>query len=302
METIIAINNLGKRYARSPGWALKDISLTIHSGEVFGLVGENGAGKTTFIRLLLGLIRPTTGQVKFSHSPGIGYVPDRPVFYTTFTVTEYLNLLGQLTGLKGKRLKDRVDHALHLVNLADRAGSRIGTLSRGMLQRLGIAQAILGDPEIIIMDEPAAGLDPFGQKGIRDIILRLHQQGKTILFSSHYLAEIERVCSRVGVLHKGRLVLNRGIGELMRERRQMVAIEIDAEAIVLEEALSRLELDCELEGHRIIFHHLDDDRYFAVMQLLGERRIRVLSLSHPGLFLEDVFLTATNHLERGRSR
>ncbi|KKM08657.1 hypothetical protein SY88_22770 [Clostridiales bacterium PH28_bin88] len=294
MDTVIEISDLGKRYPGAANWALKDVSLAFRRGEVYGLVGENGAGKTTLIRLILGLIRPTTGQVKFPKDLRIGYVPEKPAFYTTFKVREYLTLIGRTVGLNGIKLKNSVDEVLQVVDLVGKADAKINTLSRGMLQRLGIAQAILGDSDFIVMDEPAAGLDPLGQRGIRDLIMHIHQQEKSILFSSHYLVEIERVCDRVGFIHKGQLVLDRNLEELIRSHREKVEIEVDRETTVLENAFCGWNLRFEVEGRKVLVFDLDDDHYFAMMRLLNEHGIRLLALKHSGFLLEEIFLQATS--------
>ncbi|MHB1420033.1 MAG: ABC transporter ATP-binding protein, partial [Bacillota bacterium] len=180
-----------------------EISLNVEVGQVYGLVGENGAGKTTLIKILLGLIRPTTGEVILPKDLRIAYVPDKPAFYNTMTARKYLTLAARMQGIKGPRVKREVEYVLQTVDLLQKRDAAIGTLSKGMTQRLGIAQALLGEPGFIIMDEPASGLDPFGQKEIRDVIQALKGQGKTVLFSSHYLSDIQRVCTHIGVLHQG---------------------------------------------------------------------------------------------------
>lgn len=293
MRTIVEINQLVKRYPGNQELALKDISLTIREGDVIGLVGENGAGKTTLIRLLLGLLRPTAGQILLQTGQKLGYVPERPAFYETLTVLEYLNLAARATGLRSKQRLKQTEEALEMVKLKDKAHSRIATLSKGMLHRLGIAQAIIGKPDFLIMDEPASGLDPIGQKEIRDIILALKSQGGTILFSSHYLTEIERVCTRLVVLHRGALVMDRSMTELALDSRQRVEMEIDVAAGVMAKTFSQLGLIFTWEGRRLLFSQLDDANYFMVMKLLAEQRIRVLEMRYPGVLLEDLLLSVT---------
>ncbi|MCR4398791.1 MAG: ABC transporter ATP-binding protein [Firmicutes bacterium] len=293
METLVEVSGLSKRYPGSSEWALRDVSVAFRRGEVYGLVGQNGAGKTTLLRLILGLLRPTSGKIGFQQGVRIGYVPERPAFYTSFTVREYLNLTGRSMGIGGRNLAGQVDEVLATVDLVGKANARIGTLSRGMLQRLGIAQAVLGDSDFIIMDEPAAGLDPLGQRGIRELIVNINRRRKTILFSSHYLAEIERVCHRVGIIHRGRLVLDRNLDDLVREYRGKFEIETDAEPRTLERELLGFGFQFESDGRRVRFQNMDDDRYFALMRLLHDRGIRLLGLRHSALLLEDTFLSVT---------
>lgn len=292
---LINIKGLCKRYRGMKKWALKDISFAINRGDVYGLIGENGAGKTTLIRLMLGLLRPTSGYIETPAKLRIGYVPDQPAFYSTFTVAEYLKMVGQIAGLKGTNLSHEVLQSLELVGLTGKSTARIATLSRGMLQRLGIAQAVLTNPEMIIMDEPAASLDPLGQKEIRDIMLSLKENGKTIFFSSHYLVEIERVCNRIGVLHNGRLILDKTLSEILKEHRQVIEIEIDAYESLYSRELVELQTAFKTSGNKITFYNLDDHSYFKLMQLLNERHVRILGLKHPGSLLEEVFLRATGN-------
>jgi ABC-type multidrug transport system ATPase subunit len=292
-DSIVKVHGLGKRYSLLAGWALKDVSLTISPGEVYGLIGENGAGKTTLIRIILGLIAPTKGQVSLSRSVRLGYVPEQPSFYHTFKVREHLYFTGGIAGLWGKRLRRRVEEVLETVDLSGKAGARVGTLSRGMLQRLGIAQAILDEPELVVMDEPAGGLDPLGQKEIRDLIALLNRSGKTILFSSHYLVEIERVCHRVGILHRGVLALDSTLPALVRERKQNVIIETDAPAEKLKQLLAADGLEAGVEGSRLLFHNLSDEIYYGLVKALSQNRIRILELKNPGSLLEEVFIGVT---------
>ncbi len=300
MDSLIEIKNLGKRYALLSGWSLKDVSLTISPGEVYGLVGENGAGKTTLIRILLGLISPTKGRVSLSRSVRLGYVPEQPAFYYTFKVHEHLRLMGGISGLWGKRLRQRIDDVLEIVDLTGKAGAKVGTLSRGMLQRLGIAQAILDEPELVIMDEPAGGLDPLGQKEIRELIVLLNRLGKTVLFSSHYLVEIERVCHRVGILHQGELVLDSTLPALVQERKKAVAIETEAAEDQLKQLLAAVKLNGRVEGSKLHFDNLTDQGYYLIMEALHQNRIRILELKIPDSLLEQVFINLTS--ERRGSR
>ncbi len=218
MKNIIEIENLVKIY-RSPFlrkkvMGLNGLDLNIQAGEVFGLLGPNGAGKTTTIKLIVGLLKPTSGKVLiFGESPGlsqkrvIGYLPENPHFYTYLTGLELLSLYARLFGIWNKgRIYEvakwtKINYALH---------QRISTYSRGMVQRIGIAQALLNDPQLLILDEPLSGLDPQGRKGIKDILLKLKEEGKTILFSSHILPDVEMICNRIGIIYRGKL-LNTGV-------------------------------------------------------------------------------------------
>ncbi len=289
---LVELSGLGKRYPGSTAWSLRHVDLTIRPGEVYGLIGENGAGKTTLIRLLLGLIRPSAGRIALKPGLKLAYVPDRPAFWNTLRVNEHLAAVGRTAGLGGAKLRAAVTRVLELADLQSKARARIAALSRGMLQRLSIAAACLAGPDLVVMDEPASGLDPAGQRSIRELILTLRSRGTTILLSSHYLVELERVCTRVGVLHQGALALDRVLEELAHQYRQQVELEIDGAPEGLSDLaaeLAGLELDHELDGSRLACRNLDDERYFKLTSVLGRRRLRILSLTHPGL-LEQVFL------------
>jgi ABC-2 type transport system ATP-binding protein len=293
LGNMINIIGLSKRYSFSKGWALKDVSLQIPPGRIYGLIGENGAGKTTLLRVLLGLITPTRGRVKLPAGLRFGYVPEQPAVYTTLRVGEQLRLMGGLAGLGGRRMHKRVEHVLGLVGLGDQAGTRTGSLSRGMLQRLSIAQALVDNPDLLVMDEPATGLDPAGQKEIKELIVSLNRQGKTILFSSHYLLDIQAVCHRAGILHKGGLVMETSMETLALNRRKRLQIETDATEYKLGRILGELALDCKIDGGKVTFDELTDASYFSLMGLFNKHNIRALVLRTPDLLLEEVFLAAT---------
>jgi len=267
--------------------------LVAEDGTVLGLVGENGAGKTTLLRLLLNLIRPSAGRVTLARGVRVGYVPERPAAWMTLTVREHLTAVGRCSGLRGKSLASAIDRVLHLVELTDKVNARANTLSRGMLQRLGLAQAVLYDPELLVLDEPASGLDPGGQRTIRELIQKLHAEGRTILLSSHYLVEMERVCTAIAVVHRGQIVLEKPLRDILLQHRHRVRLDLDHKPESLEKELAALGLEFRIEAGGVVFENLTDEQYFRVMSLLTSHRIRVLSMGYPGLLLEQVFLDAS---------
>lgn len=202
--------HLGK-LTLTPG--VQDISLQIQTGEVFGLLGLNGAGKTTTIKLLLGLLFPSQGAVCLfgQQLPNrlvmreVGYLPELPSFYKYLAAGELLELYGTLSDLSPDERLGRAEKVLTEVGLATHRRKRLGDYSKGMLQRAGFAQALLHDPKLLVLDEPVSGLDPLGLKEMRQMLERLHAQGKTIFFSSHNISEAEKLCDRVGIIHQGRL-------------------------------------------------------------------------------------------------
>jgi ABC-2 type transport system ATP-binding protein len=189
------------------------LSLAVKQGEAFGVLGLNGSGKTTTFKLALGLLRPTSGRVSVLGRPpadreaqaATGYLPELPYFYPFLTPREALRFYGSLSGLAGPALEQAIERALQTVRLADRADQKIGGLSKGLTQRVGLAQAILHDPQLLVLDEPVSGLDPLAIKEFRDTLLRLNQAGKTIIVSSHSIFELERLCHRVAILREGRV-------------------------------------------------------------------------------------------------
>src|SRR5437588_1588365 len=193
--------------------AVEDLSFEVRGGEIFGLLGPNGAGKTTALKMLLGFVKPTSGQAFISGERvgtvasrrQLGYLPENPALYEFLRGDEYLVFAGRLCGLSRAEARKRTAELLERVGLAGRADRPIRKFSKGMVQRLALAQALVGDPRIAILDEPMSGLDPIGRKDVRDLILQLRDEGRTVLFSTHILSDVEAICDRVGILVEGRL-------------------------------------------------------------------------------------------------
>jgi ABC-2 type transport system ATP-binding protein len=194
--------------------ALEGLNLDVEEGEIFGLLGPNGAGKTTTLKILMGILFPTRGEATImgralgdrSVKAKIGFLPENPYFYDYLRGWEFLDYYGQLYGMDSSRRKKRIPELLDLVGLRGAANVPLKGYSKGMLQRVGLAQALLNDPKIVFLDEPQSGLDPFGRKEVRDIILQLKEEGKTVFFSSHILSDAELICDRVAILNKGHLL------------------------------------------------------------------------------------------------
>ena len=217
MKTAIRTENLGKTF-RVGFWgrkvkAVEDLSLDVAEGEIFGLLGPNGAGKTTAIKMLLGFVRPTQGRAfvageaagSLAARKHLGYLPENPALYEFLTGEEYLRFAGRLAGLSGADAARRSAALLEQVGLAGRADRPIRRFSKGMVQRLALAQALIGEPRIVVLDEPMSGLDPIGRKDVRDLIFELRRQGRTVLFSTHILSDVEAICDRVAIMVGGRL-------------------------------------------------------------------------------------------------
>ena len=228
--TIIKTEDLRKVY-RTGFWlkaappSLKQCSLEIYRGETFGLLGPNGAGKTTLLKLLLGIIRPTAGEASLMGQPAgdsdtkarIGYLPENPYFYDYLTGWEFLSYTAGLFGIKGKAKNRRIAALLDLVQLDRHSATKkqMRRYSKGMLQRVGMAQALINDPEIVFLDEPMSGLDPTGRYQVREIILSLKEQGKTLFFNSHVLSDVEMICDRIAILDRGEIVCLGAIDKLL---------------------------------------------------------------------------------------
>jgi ABC-2 type transport system ATP-binding protein len=217
MDVAISTEHLSKTF-RAGFWARKvraveDVSLEVHRGEIFGLLGPNGAGKTTTIKMLLGFVRPSHGRALVAGHPAgslaarrrLGYLPENPALYEFLTGVEYLRFAGQLAGLSRRDAAAQAMRLIEVVGIEGRANRSIRQFSKGMAQRLALAQALIGDPEIVVLDEPMSGLDPIGRKDVRDIIFGLRAEGRTVLFSTHILSDVEAICDRVGMMIAARV-------------------------------------------------------------------------------------------------
>jgi ABC-2 type transport system ATP-binding protein len=215
--------------------AVDDVSLTVKAGEVFGLLGPNGSGKSTTIKIILGLLDPTAGECRVFGTPSnrvearreVGYLPEAPYFYRYLSGTELVRFYARICGVPAAKAKDRVREVIDWVGLSGAADRRVGTYSKGMLQRIGLAQAIVHDPRLIILDEPTAGVDPIGSSEISELILRLKAQGRTVLITSHLLAQIEDICDRIAILDRGKLILEGAVRELVGQANRQALI-VDA--------------------------------------------------------------------------
>lgn len=224
----IRIEGLTKQFrsgwpGRPPATVLDGLSLSVQQGEIYGFLGPNGSGKTTTIKVLIGLIRATSGTVELLGKQAgdvptrrrVGFLPEAPYFYDYLTAEEFLAFYGHLAGLERRILNQRVSHLLEVVGLTEARTRQLRKFSKGMLQRVGLAQALIHDPELVILDEPMSGLDPIGRKQVRDLILGLREQGKTVFFSTHIIPDVEMICDRVGVIVRGKLLATGRVDELV---------------------------------------------------------------------------------------
>jgi ABC-2 type transport system ATP-binding protein len=289
--TKIFDTGLGKKLA-----AVEDLDLEVAAGEIFGFVGPNGAGKTTTIKMLMGLIFPTRGTATIFDQPipsqgakaRLGYLPEHPAWHDFLTGVEAMRFFATLSGVPRAEQPRRIDELLGLVGLSDAGGRQIRKYSKGMQQRLGIAQALVSDPALVVLDEPMSGLDPVGRREMRDLILALKQRGKTVFFSTHILPDVETLCDRVGVIVKGRLRDVGRLGELLSAR--VTSVELTASLPAgRREPLGRGRVIAE-EGERVtaIFDDaaLADAAVAAVLAAGG----RLVALTPHRETLEDFFL------------
>lgn len=213
----------GRSLKRRPKCVVDHLNIQVRSGEVYGFLGKNGAGKTTTIKMILGLTFPTAGAVRVLDGDGllpatrarIGFAPEKPAFHSYLTAGEVMLYAGELLGLRKRIILEKTPGLLELVGLADDQNRPVSGFSKGMQQRLGLAQALIAEPDLIIFDEPATGLDPFGRKFVKNLILHLKEQGKTVFFSSHQLLDVQEVCDRVGIIHGGKLICEDTVANLL---------------------------------------------------------------------------------------
>jgi ABC-2 type transport system ATP-binding protein len=274
---------------------LKGISLAVAEGDIFGYLGPNGAGKTTTLKCVLGLIFPNRGRIELFGHPHlslkgkerIGYLPENPYFYDYLTASEFLNFYGQLFGLKGRAKAEKINHLLQLVGLERGRDLQLRKFSRGMLQRIGLAQALINDPDLLFLDEPLGGLDPLGRREIRDIIVRLKQEGKTVFLCSHILQDIEMICDRVAIIVGGRVISQGGLPELISEK--ILFTEVTLSGLVPGDLEGLGEL-VSTRGDKIMLKVFQEENVDALVACVQEKKGRIHSLVPRTETLEDIFV------------
>jgi ABC-2 type transport system ATP-binding protein len=253
--------------------AVRNLSFEVHPGEVYGLLGPNGSGKSTTLKILLGLVTPNQGRAMifgqdsrdYHSRRDVGFLPENPYFYKFLTAAETLRFYGKVCGMGGTILNKRIDELIHLVGLEDARDRRIGGFSKGMLQRIGLAQALIQDPRLVVLDEPTAGVDPAGSHQIRDLILDLKKRGKTVLLTSHLLEQVQEICDRVGIMARGEMIREGALADLVSVKNQT--------EFVIENATPEIRSQIE--------------------HLLQNSPAKLLSTRQPQRSLESVFLELT---------
>jgi ABC-2 type transport system ATP-binding protein len=295
-ELAIEARGLRKEFAGRP--AVRDLTLTVRRGEIFGFLGPNGAGKSTSIKMLLGLVRPTSGSATLLGAPPgdigvrqrIGFLPEDFRFYDWLTASELLELHGRLAGLAPQRARSRAPEALETVGMTAHANRRLRGFSKGMLQRLGLAQALMHEPELIFLDEPTSGLDPMGRRMVRDVIRAQRDRGATVFLNSHLLSEIEVTCDRVAFIKDGAIVESRDLrndGNAAARRVRITARNASPSAI---SGLSSLVERSEVIGDELIVDVRSADVVPAVVRHLVVSGAEVSQVVTEGSSLEEVFI------------
>ena len=274
---------------------LKGISLTVEEGEIFGYLGPNGAGKTTTLKCVLGLLFPEKGKIRLFGLPHlsprakerIGFLPENPYFYEYLTASEFLHFYGELFFKRKKEIAVKVKELLHLVDLEPWADLPLRKFSRGMLQRIGFAQTLFNEPSLVLLDEPLGGLDPLGRKEMRDIIVRLKKEGKTVFLSSHILQDIEMICDRVAIIVNGQIINQGTLQDLVSEK--ILFTEIILSGLTAKE-LEDLGERSSFLGEKTLLKVFEEDKIEKIMNLVQERKGKIHSLIPRTQTLEDLFV------------
>jgi ABC-2 type transport system ATP-binding protein len=278
--------------------AVRGVSFEVHENEIFGFLGPNGAGKTTTIKMLLGLIFPTRGSAAIYGLPvtdprarrRLGFLPENPYLYQYLTALELMDLCGRLVGLPARERRSRSRELIERVGLGHAADRPVRKYSKGMMQRLGLAQALLGDPDLLVLDEPMTGLDPIGRKEVRDLLLEEKKRGKTLFFSSHILSDVEMLCDRVAIVHRGKLAAYGRLDELLRPEVRHVEIELAGVSDALRAQLGALARDVRGVGSTALLMVEGEAGVDTVLDAARAGGARVVAVMPRRETLEDLFV------------
>ena len=301
---VIETENLRKEFG--PRVAVKGLTLQVQAGEVFGFLGPNGAGKTTFIKMMLGLVKPTSGKARMLDLPvgstssraKTGFLPEHFRFHDWLTAEEFLTLHGQLYGLPGGELKRRSDELLERVGLEEFRRQQLRTFSKGMLQRIGLAQALLNHPALVFLDEPTSGLDPVGRRLVRDVISDLRGSGATVFLNSHLLSEVEITCDRVAFIKHGEVLRTTSLQSLSAESGTPLGIEGEISVAIraggltpeLISGLGRFGRDVRADGDHLTLTVTNDDILPEIARYLVAAGAELFALTPQHISLEDLFI------------
>jgi ABC-2 type transport system ATP-binding protein len=286
--------------------ALNSLNLQVERGEVFGLLGPNGAGKTTTLKVLFRLVFPTSGSARIlgrelndtKMHQRAGYLPENPYFYEHLSPEELLHYSGRLFGLGGDQLRRRTNRLLDQVGLAASRHVQLRRFSKGMLQRAGIAQALINNPDVVFLDEPMSGLDPVGRREVRDLVLQLREEGKTVFFSTHILSDAEALCDRVAILNGGQL---QGCGELrqiLSLGASLTELTLDNPAAEILEELRPLAISMVRTGDRVRLEIREESSIEKILAMCLRAKVKIISLNPVKMSLEDYFLSKVSPLAK----
>ncbi len=308
MRAAIEIEGLTKTYGAGSGSVtpVDGLNLTVASGEIFGLLGPNGAGKTTTIKMLAGLVFPSSGSASLLGNPvghvqtrvRIGYLPESISMNTFMRAAEYLDFHARLYGMGAARRRQKVADVLEQTGLKESAESRVRNFSRGMMQRMALAQAIINEPELLLLDEPASALDPIGRRDLRDIIIRMRNRGTTVLINSHLLSEVEMICTRIGIMNRGRLIR---IGEMGAIIRPVQVVDVKTDGLSAEAMASIEELAAKVDfvaGGSFTAVLGNDEEIARLVEIITTSGAVLRELSPRNMTLEAAFLEEIAAAER----
>jgi ABC-2 type transport system ATP-binding protein len=309
VDTMIRITDLVKDYR--VGWlqhkkfrALDGVCLDVKAGEIFGFLGPNGAGKTTTIKAMLGITKPTSGSIEMFGCSGvskgarshIGYFPEISYYYKYLSAREAVIYYGKLCRLSRKELRKRADWVLEIVGLYEQRNKLLSKFSKGMLQRVGLAQALINDPALLIMDEPTAGLDPLMKKEMRNLILSLNGEGKTVFFSSHELSEVEMICHRVAVLDRGKVIAQGPLSEIVPFEGALTVVASKVPEKVVAK-LQELGVSVSRESGNLVIRGIDNKTIYQLLAGLGANGCELVEVRPQKQTLEDFFVNTITQKE-----
>ncbi len=304
--TAVEIQGLRKVYRQII--AVDDISLVTYRGEAFGFLGPNGAGKSTVVKILTGLVAPTKGTVRVLGQPinhvqsrkQVGYLPEFPSFHRWFKARDFLEFHGRLYGMKSTSLEKRIMEVLEMVGLSGRENQKLGTFSKGMLQRIGLAQAIIHKPDLVILDELVSGLDPVGQRDMRELLRELKSEGTSIFLNSHLLADVEAVCDRVAIINQGR-ILKVGAPSDLFDKKKVLEVRVDHVSKELLKRLHAVALDIQHEEdnpNNLLIEIAHDEQAADIADIVHACGARLYTLAPRHLSLEQIFFQTIDALHQ----
>jgi len=316
MTEILRAEHLSKIY-KSPFFrinhrGIRDVSFSVNKGEIFGFLGPNGAGKTTTLKIIVGIHRADSGRVFVKNIPindieykkHIGFLPENPYFHNYLSAEEFLSITGALYGLNGKKLRERIKEVLEKVGLTkyELRGKRIKNFSKGMIQRLGIAQAIIHEPEIVILDEPLSGLDPIGRKEVRDVILDLKKEGKTVFFSSHILQDVEMICDRVAIIADGKIIKTGILEEMLVKKDGAYEVKLALKESSSFDVIKKFGEISDIEGNTVFVYVDNEESKDKLLETIVKDGFgKILKVNPLHKSLEDEFMRLFNIEEKNEA-